>query len=77
MKSHCERPYRATISMAGTIRQISDTTTEWHIRRLAADLARAVFDLDARMRAGLLPPCSWRPAEHVDKPEEQVGTDEP
>lgn len=61
MQSHCEHPYRAVISMAGAIRQSSDDTTEWQLRRLATDLARAVFDLDARMRAGLTPPSAWRP----------------
>ncbi len=78
MQTHCEHPYRTVISMAGAVRQSSDDTTEWQLRRLAADLARAVFDLDARMRAGLTSPSAWRPPfEYPDASAEQAHTENP
>jgi hypothetical protein len=78
MQSHCEHPYRAVISMAGAVRQSSDDATEWHLRRLAAGLARAVFDLDARMRAGLMPPSAWcPPSEYPDTSAKQAHTGNP
>lgn len=73
MQTLCEHPYRVVISMAGAVRQSSDDTAEWQLRRLAADLARAVFDLDARMRAGLTPSSAWRPPfEYPDMSSEQA-----
>ncbi|WP_277675690.1 hypothetical protein [Saccharopolyspora rectivirgula] len=60
MKTSCERPYRSMIATAGAVRQLPEEATEWHVRRLATELAHAVFDLDGRMRAGLDAPRTWQ-----------------
>lgn len=60
MKTSCERPYRSMIATAGAVRQLPEEATEWHVRRLANELADAVVDLDARMRAGLNVPSAWQ-----------------
>ncbi|GAA4884522.1 hypothetical protein GCM10023222_48630 [Saccharopolyspora cebuensis] len=62
MKTRCERPYRSMIATAGAVRHLPEDATEWHVRRLATDLAHAVIDLDARMRAGLVAPRAWQVA---------------
>lgn len=68
MKTSCERPYQTMISTAGTLRRHSETASDWHIRRLATELAHAVADLDARMRAGLNPPYAWKIAHNRREP---------
>ncbi|MBA0127283.1 hypothetical protein H0B56_17165 [Haloechinothrix sp. YIM 98757] len=55
------------IATAGTVRRLPEEATEWHVRRLATELARAVFDLDARMRAGLAPPRAWQHAAPTEQ----------
>jgi hypothetical protein len=60
MKTRCEHPYRSMITAAGAMRRLPENATEWQVRRLASDLAHAVFDLDARMRAGLVAPRAWQ-----------------
>ncbi|WP_020501013.1 hypothetical protein [Sciscionella marina] len=60
MKTSCERPYRILLATAGAVRQLPEQATERHVRRLATELAHAVFDLDARMRAGLDAPRTWQ-----------------
>ncbi|GAA5120963.1 hypothetical protein [Haloechinothrix salitolerans] len=61
MKTDCERPYRNMITSAGAARHMHLEAPAWHVRQLATELANAVFDLDARMRAGLTPPRAWTP----------------
>ncbi len=68
MKTSCERPYQTVIATAGALRRHSETASDWHIRRLATELAHAVADLDARMRAGLEPPRVWKISRHRREP---------
>ena len=65
MKTRCEHPYRTMIATAATVRHLPEHTSEWHVRRLAVELAHAVLDLDARMCAGLIPPRAWQPGEQA------------
>lgn len=68
MKTTCERPYQTVITAAGVLRRLPEEASEWHVRRLAAELANAVADLDARMRAGLDPPRVWTISRHRREP---------
>lgn len=70
MKTRCERPYRDMIATAAAVRRLPEHASEWHVRRLAAELAHAVRDLDARMCAGLIPPRAWQSGEQAREPHE-------
>lgn len=61
MQGHCERSYRTMITLSRAVHQLPTETTEWQLRQLSTDLADAVLDLDARLRAGLSPPEAWNP----------------
>lgn len=63
MKTDSEGPYRVAITAATTLRHPPHEFTDRHLRALAHELAEAVTDLDARLRAGLPLPTAWHPAE--------------
>ncbi len=66
MKCQCERPYQHMLAAADAVRHLPEHVSEWHVRRLAAELAQAVQELDIRMRAGLRPPQAWQSTQHHD-----------
>lgn len=68
MKTRCERPYQAMITAAATLHNLPQDALDRHVRGLAIELADAVRDLDARLRAGLAPPRAWRPAMPANTP---------
>lgn len=59
MQGHCERPYQTMLTLSRAIHQLPPDATAWHLRQLSTELADAVFDLDTRLRAGLIPPWAW------------------
>lgn len=61
MKTGCERPYQRMIAAAAALRHLRGESPARHVRHLATELANAVLDVDARMRAGLDPPRAWTP----------------
>lgn len=60
MKTTVESAYRTMMSAAATLGQRPEGTTERQLSELAMELATAVRDLDAGMRAGLTPPQAWQ-----------------
>lgn len=74
MKTTAERPYRTMMSIAATVSQLPANTSARHLRALATELAAAVRDLDARLRAGLARPQAWdlRP-QHITGPPQRWG----
>lgn len=66
MKGHCERPYQHMIAGADAVRHLPEHVSEWHVRRLAAELGEAAHELDIRMRAGQRPPQAWESSQRHD-----------
>lgn len=61
MKTSTQHPYDAMMTTAAVLARLPVEAPPQHVRVLAVELATAVRDLDARMRAGLTPPVAWSP----------------